>query len=110
MLPIYSGGSRPPGVVKAMALLPDHDGLADHVRSVLPILEDIGVRGTFFVPGAVLAHRRMLCARLREEIAAEQRAQLDGPAPARETHEIARPDAHLLGVVGETAPRQLAAP
>jgi len=79
-------------------LLTFDDGLADHVRTVVPILEDIGVRGTFFVPGAVLAQRRMLCAhavhvlfaalgdtRLEEEVFAElsqRRPDTDWPRAA----------------------------
>lgn len=41
-------------------LLTFDDGLADHARVVLPILEERGLRGVFFVPGAVLASQRML--------------------------------------------------
>jgi peptidoglycan/xylan/chitin deacetylase (PgdA/CDA1 family) len=41
-------------------LLTFDDGLADHARTVLPILEARRLRGAFFVPGAVLASRRML--------------------------------------------------
>ncbi len=41
-------------------LLTFDDGLADHHDFVSPILEEMGLRGTFFVPGAVLTERRML--------------------------------------------------
>jgi len=41
-------------------LLTFDDGLADHAETVLPILEDRGLRGVFFVPGAVLTTHRML--------------------------------------------------
>lgn len=36
------------------------DGLADHVRNVLPILDRRGLKGTFFVPGSILVHPGML--------------------------------------------------
>lgn len=38
------------------------DGLADHAKVVLPIMEDRGLRGVFFVPGAVLTRHRLLSA------------------------------------------------
>ena len=41
-------------------LLTFDDGLADHARVVLPILQERGLRGTFFVPGAVLDSERLL--------------------------------------------------
>jgi peptidoglycan/xylan/chitin deacetylase (PgdA/CDA1 family) len=41
-------------------LLTFDDGLADHAERVVPILRDRGIRGVFFVPGAVLAGRRLL--------------------------------------------------
>ncbi len=41
-------------------LLTFDDGLADHAETVLPILDDRGLRGVFFVPGAVLTTHRML--------------------------------------------------
>jgi len=41
-------------------LLTFDDGLVDHAETVLPILEDRGLRGVFFVPGSVLATHRML--------------------------------------------------
>ncbi|MCH7840468.1 MAG: polysaccharide deacetylase family protein [Planctomycetes bacterium] len=43
-------------------LLTFDDGLADHARTVLPILKDRGLRGVFFVPGAILTTHRMLSA------------------------------------------------
>ncbi len=43
-------------------LLTFDDGLADHARNVLPILQHRGLRGTFFVPGAVLTTRCLLSA------------------------------------------------
>ena len=43
-------------------LLTFDDGLADHVKTVLPILEERGLRGTFFVPGAILVREGMLAA------------------------------------------------
>ncbi len=43
-------------------LLTFDDGLADHAETVLPILEERGLRGVFFVPGAVLTTYRMLSA------------------------------------------------
>ena len=36
------------------------DGLADHARTVLPILERRGLRGVFFVPGEVLDTEQLL--------------------------------------------------
>jgi peptidoglycan/xylan/chitin deacetylase (PgdA/CDA1 family) len=41
-------------------LLTFDDGLAEHANNVLPILEERGLRGTFFVPTAVLIKHRML--------------------------------------------------
>ena len=41
-------------------LLTFDDGLADHAETVLPILQDRGLRGVFFVPGAVLSEHHML--------------------------------------------------
>jgi len=41
-------------------LLTFDDGLADHAEVVLPMLEDRGLHGVFFVPGAVLATHKML--------------------------------------------------
>ncbi len=38
------------------------DGLVDHAKTVLPILQRRGIRGTFFIPGAVLSTERMLSA------------------------------------------------
>ncbi|MGB2987216.1 MAG: polysaccharide deacetylase family protein [Phycisphaerae bacterium] len=43
-------------------LLTFDDGLADHAETVLPILEERGLRGAFFVPGAVLTTQRLLSA------------------------------------------------
>lgn len=41
-------------------LLTFDDGLADHAKIVLPILEERGLRGTFFVSGSILTDRRLL--------------------------------------------------
>lgn len=41
-------------------LLTFDDGLADHARTVLPILQERGLRGVFFVPGVVLTSQVML--------------------------------------------------
>lgn len=38
------------------------DGLKDHARYALPLLEERGIRGTFFVPGSVLTSHRLLSA------------------------------------------------
>lgn len=43
-------------------LLTFDDGLADHARAVLPILERRGLRGVFFVPGEALDTEQLLCA------------------------------------------------
>ena len=43
-------------------LLTFDDGLADHAETVLPILEERGLRGVFFVPGVVLTSHRLLSA------------------------------------------------
>lgn len=43
-------------------LLTFDDGLADHVRHVLPVLQDRGLRGTFFVAGAPLQSPTLLAA------------------------------------------------
>ncbi len=43
-------------------LLSFDDGLAEHARIVLPILEEKSIRGLFFVPGSVLTKYKMLCA------------------------------------------------
>jgi len=41
-------------------LLTFDDGLADHVRNVLPILDRRGLKGIFFIPGSILSHPGML--------------------------------------------------
>ncbi len=41
-------------------LLTFEDGLSDHARVAAPMLEDRGLRGVFFMPGAVLATEEML--------------------------------------------------
>jgi peptidoglycan/xylan/chitin deacetylase (PgdA/CDA1 family) len=41
-------------------LLTFDDGLADHSRNVVPILQHRGLRGTFFIPGAVLTSHCLL--------------------------------------------------
>jgi peptidoglycan/xylan/chitin deacetylase (PgdA/CDA1 family) len=41
-------------------LLTFDDGLVDHAVTVLPILRERGLRGVFFVPGAVLTSQRLL--------------------------------------------------
>lgn len=41
-------------------LLTFDDGLADHARTVAPILKARGLRGVFFVPGAILVAQRLL--------------------------------------------------
>lgn len=38
------------------------DGLADHVNVVMPILNDLALRGAFFIPGSVLASQHLLTA------------------------------------------------
>ncbi len=43
-------------------LLTFDDGLADHAEVVLPMLQERGLRGTFFVPGCVLTSQRLLSA------------------------------------------------
>ncbi len=43
-------------------LLTFDDGLADHAKTVVPILQERRLRGVFFVPGAVLTSHRMLSA------------------------------------------------
>ncbi len=43
-------------------LLTFDDGLADHAETVLPILEERGLRGVFFVPGVILSSHRLLWA------------------------------------------------
>jgi peptidoglycan/xylan/chitin deacetylase (PgdA/CDA1 family) len=43
-------------------LLTFDDGLVDHAETVASALEARGLRGVFFVPGAVLTGHRMLCA------------------------------------------------
>jgi peptidoglycan/xylan/chitin deacetylase (PgdA/CDA1 family) len=84
------------------AVIPDYsflltfdDGLADHARFVLPILEERRLHGVFFVPGAILAERCLLSAhavhlllgRLGEEaFEQELRDRLEGgKAPVRES-------------------------
>lgn len=47
---------------KRSFLLTFDDGLADHAKTVLPILEERNIRGVFFVPAAVLTHYQMLSA------------------------------------------------
>ncbi len=41
-------------------LLTFDDGLADHARTVVPILQELRLRGVFFVPGCALASQRLL--------------------------------------------------
>jgi len=43
-------------------LLTFDDGLADHAEIVAPILQEYGLRGTFFVPGSILLSHRLLSA------------------------------------------------
>ncbi|MCH8252271.1 MAG: polysaccharide deacetylase family protein [Planctomycetes bacterium] len=43
-------------------LLTFDDGLGDHARVVVPILEERNLRGVFFVPGAVLSEQQLLSA------------------------------------------------
>jgi len=43
-------------------LLTFDDGLVDHAANVLPVLQERGLRGVFFVPGGVLTGHRMLAA------------------------------------------------
>lgn len=43
-------------------LLTFDDGLADHARTVQPILDDMGLKGTFLVPALPLVEGRMLSA------------------------------------------------
>jgi peptidoglycan/xylan/chitin deacetylase (PgdA/CDA1 family) len=52
-----AGRSRVP---QRCFLLTFDDGLADHTADVVPILEERGLRGTFFVPTSVLTAHRML--------------------------------------------------
>jgi len=51
-------GSIPP----RSFLLTFDDALADHARNVLPILNERGLRGVFFVPGSVLTSHQLLSA------------------------------------------------
>lgn len=41
-------------------LLTFDDGLKDHVENVLPILQERGLRGTFFIPGSILVSQTLL--------------------------------------------------
>ncbi len=50
------------GLPERSFLLTFDDGLADHAETVLPILQDRGLRGVFFVPGSILSEHRMLSA------------------------------------------------
>ncbi len=43
-------------------LLTFDDGLSDHARNVVPILDELGLRGVFFIPGEVLTSQRLLSA------------------------------------------------
>lgn len=43
-------------------LLSFDDGLADHARNAVPVLDEFGLRGVFFVPAEVLTTNRLLSA------------------------------------------------
>ena len=57
MFAAYRGRASLPG---RSFLVSFDDGLLDHARNAVPVLEELGIRGTFFVPGAVLAAHCML--------------------------------------------------
>ncbi len=58
----YAWMSGRANVPQRCFLLTFDDGLADHAAHVLPILEERGLRGVFFVPTSVLTTHRMLAA------------------------------------------------
>lgn len=57
---LYSWMDGRASIPERSFLLTFDDALADHAQTVLPILQERGLRGVFFVPGAVLTARRML--------------------------------------------------
>lgn len=65
-------------------LLTFDDGLADHAENVVPILQERGLHGLFFVPGAVLTSRRLLSAHAVHLLL----AMLDEYTLEREVHDL----------------------
>ncbi len=59
---LYASMQGRKSIPRRCFLLTFDDGLADHARTVLPILQERGLRGAFFVPGSILVSRRMLSA------------------------------------------------
>jgi len=57
---LYAGLSRRVSLPQRCFLLTFDGGLADHANVVFPILEERGLRGTFFIPGQVLTRHRLL--------------------------------------------------
>ena len=107
-------------------LLTFDDGLADHARFVLPILQERGLRGVFFVPASILTGQGMLSAhaihlllstlgeeRFREELYgylhdhagdADWLAALDREAAERTYHYESPSRAHLKYLLTMTLP------
>lgn len=57
---LYACLSRRATLPHRCFLLTFDGGLADHANVVFPILEERGLRGTFFIPGQVLTRQRLL--------------------------------------------------
>lgn len=61
--PTFYAWQRGLGSIPARCfLLSFDDGLADHARNAVPLLNEFGLRGVFFVPAEVLTTNRLLCA------------------------------------------------
>jgi len=59
---LYAWTQQRAAVPPRCFLLTFDDGLADHYRSVVPMLNARGLHGVFFVPGSVLTGQRLLSA------------------------------------------------
>ena len=59
---LFAWSCRRRSIPRRSFLLTFDDGLAEHAQTVVPILEQRGLHGAFFIPGAVLASHQMLSA------------------------------------------------
>ena len=56
---------------KTTCVLTFDDGLKDSIRTILPILKKVGQTGIFFIPGAILAEKRILSVHKRHMLMAQ---------------------------------------
>lgn len=87
-------------------LLTFDDGLSDHAETVLPILEDRGLRGVFFVPTCILTSQAMLPAHQIHLLL----SILDGPELERELRRILTGRGEAQWCDHLDAPASIAAP